>query len=629
MNPRGNFLWLCSFILLIFWNRCGIEASTLIGNFHFQAPAGIAFIKDDAAAFMLDPGWHPNPGMAAPDDSIHKNSFHGMQIDWGRTGDSVVGKLSSENSNEVTFKLSSGWPGFVSTFTPGTDGIIGKAVTANQQTIIWNLKLSSPPVFMNETQFTVQVSTDHPIYFAAGFGKLKSFDTIDETLNRATQAYEMRRPKAEGTIGDFLGAIADNLNNSRLYSNDNDMLAISVSRFWTRGINNNPYFCWDSFFSGLLACLDNPQMGRQTVRAILSCQTEDGLVPNFGHWVKGPGYGSGTLRVSADRSQPPVGALCVWKMHQLQPDLDFLREVYPKLVKWHEWWMVTRNARHDGLLEWGANDGQMVHARYETGWDDTPQFTGATMVGHTMNAYAVDLNSLWSMDAHFLSLIAKAIGKNDDAKKFAQQAKEMNQRINDHLWNEQLGIYCSRMWDGADGKPGAFLTRLTPMNFYPLICGAADANRAKHVLAIMTNTNQFWGEWILPTVSRADPFFKQQNYWRGKVWGPVNYLVFQGVKRYAPPEIQSAYAEKSVKLFMQNWLEKGVCSENYFSATGQPGSDPHYTWGALLCLIAFESVVDLHDDGSEHQGFGFNEDVKMFNIPWGGKLHTVEFKSGK
>ena len=461
-------------------------------------------------------------------------------------------------------------------------------------------------------------------YLVAGFGELPSFEGIDNLLGEAQSAYEKRRPKAQGPSGDILAAIANNMNNSRLYGSDNKMVAISVSRtFGVNSPNGFPYFCWDSFLSALLSSLDNPEMGRQTVRAILSGQTSEGLVPNFCHW---------NGESSRDRSQPPVGAMCVWKMNQRWPDVDFLREVYPNLALWHAWWMKARNAKNDGLLEWGSGTGTLESAQDETGWDDTPHFEGVTgvrMVGDTMNAYAVDLCSLWAMDAHYLELIANAIEKPEDAKRYQQEENGMNDRINATLWNEKLGIYCSRFWDKDDGTPGDFLTRLTPANFYPLISGAPDASRAQRVLAVMTDPTQFWGEWILPTVSRRDPSFLGQDYWRGTIWGPTNYLVFQGVKRYATPEVVASFAQKSVHLFMDNWLANGYCGENFLSIDGSVGGNRNYTWGALMCLIGIEAIVDIDDNGAPQMGPGYNEPVELVNLPMGGKVHRVSLGFGK
>lgn len=612
-----------------------IASSIRIGNFYYRAPNGIAFIWKDAAAFVIDPGGSHNAGTVAPDDSFHKVIFSPatatpklprVEFQWSRMGDVVVGRLVSADAGEMSFSLRENWPGFSSQFSGEADGVKGIATLTSGKTVTWRLKAQPELKSADANQFTVALrGMAKPTYLVAGFGDLPSFDGIDSALAAAERRYEERRPHAKGPSGDILAAISDNLNNSRIYSSDNKMVAISVSRtFGADSPNACPYFCWDSFFSGLLASLDAPEMGRQTVRAILSYQSADGLVPNFAHW--------NDEGISKDRSQPPVGSMCVWKMHQYWPDANFLREVYPKFALWHNWWLQARNARQDGLLQWGSSTGEMEAAQDETGWDDTPQFEGVPgvkMVGHTMNAYAVDLCSLWAMDAHYLALIADAIGRPEDAKRHRQEVADMNRRMNERLWNEELGIYCSRFWNQADGTPGDFLTRLTPANFYPLICGAADADRAQKVLAIMADPTQFWGEWILPTVSRRDPLFLQQDYWHGTIWGPVNYLVYQGVKRYASPELRAAFAQKSVHLFMDNWLADGYCGENFLSTDGSVLGNHNYTWGALMCLIGVESIIDIGDDGTPTTGPGYNEPVELSNLPIAGKPHRVSLRFGK
>src|SRR6202050_4521423 len=387
-------------------------------------------------------------------------------------------------------------------------------------------------------------------------------------------------------------------------------------------------------------------------------------------------------------------------MHQRYPDdLDFLKEVYPKLVRWHDWWPKYRNAKGDGLLEWGSTNGQYQDAQYETGWDDNLHYQGVVMKGTTMDCYSVDLSAMWAMDAHYLALLADALGQAEDAARFRKDEADMNQRINDKLWNDDLNTYCSRYWNdvesyapvdpsaygpgfdgeyfsdenlqtsagtkhdnkldfnwnekpplpgmpsgdhwsarwkgtftapangnyrftiasddgsrvivdgktviddwgvhGADEKTGdvsltqgqavpvvieyyqhdggselhfsvnqatpthgAFLTRLTPMNFYPLSSGAPDAARAKRVLSVLTDPAKFWGQYLLPTLAYDDPNWHDQEYWKGYIWGPTNYITWVGIKEYASPDQIGEFADRSVQLFMREWLRDGSCSEN-------------------------------------------------------------------
>lgn len=618
-----------------------------IGNFYYSAPNGIAFIKANAAAFVINPDLGVNrhkavlfdekgegfaqahlandynAGIVAPDDSYHRIVFELgnneiIEFEWAKVGNAVVGRMIAGTPQELTFDLSKNWPGFKSRYIQTEDGIKGIAQTANE-IVEWQMKANSAPTAFDGESVTFKIGDGFaPTRFVAGFDTLPNLNEVDEILSKAYKDYEAHRPKAIAPSGDIIGAMTNNLNNTRLYSNIDSLIFIPVSRsFGVTHANQGPIFCWDSFFNGLMATYDNPEMARATFRAVLSDALPNGMVRGVKHWSMGPSTGN---------SQPPVGSMCIWRAHLLRPDVDFLREAYPVLKAWNAWWMKYRNARKDGLLQWGSEDGSFVNAMYETGYDDTPHFQGiegVKMEGTTMNVYAVDLCALWAMDAHYLSLIADAIGEKEAAEQHRKDAEAMNQRINEKLWNEELGIYCSRFFDNVDGTPGAFLTKLAPLNFYPLFSGAASKEQAKRVLQILTDPEQFWGEWIVPTISRKEPEYCKQRYWSGNIWGPSTYLTWLGVKRYASEKLKSEFAQKCVHLFMNNWLGAGYCGENFFALNGRVCSNPNYTWGALLCLIGIESVVDLADDGTLFKGMGYNEPVRMENIILHGKPHTI------
>jgi hypothetical protein len=734
--------------------------SVLIGNFLRDAPCGISWIINDSAAFVLDTGGPYVAGTAAPDNSYHAYRFNqngaNIVFEWGRVGDNVIGRLSSDKAVDLNLTLSSGWPGWNSTFINTSDGATGVAQATGGE-VEWKLQTSPVPKSTSASTLTISITPDVPVHFAAGLGVLPDFAMIDDKLKTAHEKYDATRPQASGDWGDFIGAIEDNMNNSRLYANDNHMLAHSVSRTWASTPNGSPYFCWDSFFTANLAALDDPAVARDTVRAILSCQSPEGLVPNFGHW---------NGDASMDRSQPPVGSLCVWKMHQRYPnDMNFLNEVYPKLVLWHDWWPKYRDAKVDGLLEWGSSNGDFQDAQYETGWDDNMHYAGANMSGATMNCYSIDLSSMWSMDTHYLALMADSLGYTNDARRFRKEETAMNQRINDHLWNTNLNCYCSRYWDDAESfvpvdpialgsgfdaeyfshenlensagyhhddkidfnwndKPpldgmssgdhwsarwkgaftapttgsyrfsasaddgvrvyvnsnlviddwsthavrektadvsltqgqavpvlveyyqhdggselhftisqevpthGAFLTRLTPMNFYPFSAGVPDADRARRMLGVLTDPSKFWGKYLLPTLAYDDPDYYLQEYWRGDVWGPPNYITWVGIKKYASPEQIAEFADRNVGFFMRNWLSQGVCSENYLSTDGEHNHDPHYTWGALLNLIGLESIVDIDDSGQIVLNGNQTKTIWLTHIPLLGRIYDVKTSPG-
>ncbi len=40
----------------------------------------------------------------------------------------------------------------------------------------------------------------------------------------------------------------------------------------------------------------------------------------------------------AEVTKPPIMAWAALKLHEIDPDLDFLQEIYVPLVRWNAWW---------------------------------------------------------------------------------------------------------------------------------------------------------------------------------------------------------------------------------------------------------------------------------------------------
>ena len=479
----------------------------LVGNICATSPMGMAVVYENSAAFVIEPQWseqpeddaHVSPGINAPDASYLERTFThegaAVTVRWGRSGEkAIMAEIVTDSPTTLVLFVKQGWTSFPGVWKATENGVDGLLADRRGGYVSVSVHTSPAPKEVmgdhnGDAGITLELAPDAPVYLAAGVGDLPAFAGIGSALDKAAAAYEDGRFKSEGDWGGFAQGIADSMNYARTYSSFDNHRAHIVGRGWWiyKHANHNPdfgpYFGWDQFFNGHLACFEDPEGARETIRAHLAYQLPEGYIANCSHWDL-PQRGSRVF-VTADRSQPPVGAMCIWKMHERWPDTDFLAEVYPDLVRWSTWWHDARDGNGNGLLEWGDGLGDYSLARLETGWDDTPHFDGVDMDGTQMTADAVDLNALWSLDVMYLAKIAAALGKDDQARKHREDHLAMNDLINKHLWNEELGIYCSRNWkDTPDAKP-SFLTRLTPANFYPLACGAADKDRAARMLEEM------------------------------------------------------------------------------------------------------------------------------------------------
>ena len=114
----------------------------------------------------------------------------------------------------------------------------------------------------------------------------------------------------------------------------------------------------------------------------------------------------------------------------------------------------------------------------------------------------------------------------------------------------------------------------------------------------LTNASEFAvngdTEHGMPSISRSSSAFRDNNYWRGRCWGPMNMLVYLGLQKYEHlPAVQTVMrdlARQSEATFLVEWVANHRVMENYNSETGE-GCDvnnaiPMYHWGALNALVA-------------------------------------------
>jgi len=241
-----------------------------------------------------------------------------------------------------------------------------------------------------------------------------------------------------------------------------------------------------------------------------------------------------------------------------------------------------------------------------------------------MNLDDVGLNSLYALDAECLSKIAAILGKDDDAKTFTAEYERQKQLVRDKLWNEQGGIYENRFWSGEFSK------RLSPTNFYPLFAGIATPQQAKRMVdEHLLNPKEFWGTYTTPTIARNDPAFSDQFYWRDDIWGPTNYMVYEGVTRYGFDKVALEYAQKSYDLFMDSWKSAQQDNEQYHAWGGNGGGNSHYTWGTLLPLVALEQYADENPwDGLRFGALNPASDGEFRGVTWRwprrSKAHSAE-----
>jgi neutral trehalase len=210
---------------------------------------------------------------------------------------------------------------------------------------------------------------------------------------------------------------------------------------------------------------------------------------------------------------------------------------------------------------------------------------------HRLEIADVGLMSEYVADCEALAQIAAVLDKPVEERELRERAKFYLASLAT-LWDEKAGMFLNK-----DLHTELLSPRTSPTNFYPLLARSATLQQAKRMVREhLLNPQEFWGEWVIPSTPRNDPAFKDQEYWRGRIWGPMNYLVYLGLTNYDEPEARAELAKKSLELFRGEWDAKRHVHENYNAITGSGddvmSSDRFYHWGALLALIEYLEAND-------------------------------------
>ena len=589
-----------------------------------NAPDGLyARVKFDLGLSVLPPDQKKEtPILFKPSPKSDTLTF-----EWSRQDEhTVIGRLTSPEYVKIHLVQYPPWD-FKSRYRVLPDGQVqGESQGLKAAySVLWTHRRgeAATPSEGENLAFVFPQDDDNTIYFVAGVGedpdtlkkhiyRYKNTKAIDSILDEEQDRYLKKRVKIRGLYEGIPESITNNAFWTVLYQPGYHRLYTPAGRKW---IFNRPdgspdlwqIFEWDSFLNALELAVESPRYAAEAVKAVLETQYPNGNIPNWRSHLGG----------TPDRSQPPIGAYVVLKLFQRSGDMDLLNSSYPYLKRWHSYWkekkpggQARRDGNGDGLLEWGSdrdlvpdivppwevNASPEQRAKWESGQDDLPNWDDVFCGNDsgTLALNCLDLNCLYALDATCLAQMADILNKREDALALQDEYEKMKELVNSQLWNQREGFYFDRTWDGR------FSTKKAASSFYPLLARIPDEQRARAMVnRHLLNPKEFWGDYVIPTISRDDPAFNDprnpaRQYWRGTIWPPTNYLVYQGLKAYGFDAVASEFAKKSSTLFMRAWTNFQLCPENFHPLTGEAAGERYQSWGPLFALIALEEYVDFN-----------------------------------
>lgn len=430
-------------------------------------------------------------------------------------------------------------------------------------------------------RFNAQMHPD--IVIAAAFGTDREAAARNATSLLPSARHEVAGLRARADAdADASRAVRDVISWNTVWDTRNHRATTVLTRNWL-GRKFSGWGVWldDMLFHGMLAALVSDwETARANIDAALEYLCPDGNLPCLRtatqEWV--------------DRSQSPIAAFVVWRIYTLSGDRTLLAQHYPTLLRAHRWWIETRDPNHDGLIAFGSTAtgaGAFVHTKQaamdESLMDNAPIFDDATFdeTSHCLTMAEPGLTSLVSLDAQFLARIARVLGDAAAAAELETEAARLNEAVRERLWDEARGTFAGRHWDGR------FVEALSPTCLYPLLAGAATAAQVARIIETqLLDPAVFWGARVLPSSPHAHPASVDNVYWRGRIWPPHLFLVWEGLRRQNRLDLARDLADRAWAMFRSGWDTRRQCRENFHrsDAAGDdsPDSDPFYTWGALI-----------------------------------------------
>tara|TARA_R110000787_G_scaffold129264_2_gene241081 strand:- start:6403 stop:8418 length:2016 start_codon:yes stop_codon:yes gene_type:complete len=342
----------------------------------------------------------------------------------------------------------------------------------------------------------------------------------------------------------------------------------------------NGFWSWDSWKHAVGLSYYNTDLAKKQIKLMFEFQDENGFVNDCvfrDTLVEKHNYRD---------TKPPLSAWAVVNIFEKDTDLEFIKLMYPKLKKYHEWWYLNRDHDQDGLCEYGSTDGSLIAAKWESGMDNAIRFDNSKILQNADGAYSldqesVDLNAYLYAEKLYLSALASALHKTEDVNFFEKEAKDLKKRIQSQFYDSRDGWFYDTNLEG-----NKFIKGEGSEGWTAIWANAASQDQAEAVKNNMMNPEKFYTKVPFQTMSADhEKFNPLKGYWRGPNWLDQAYFGVKGLRNYGFNE-DADKATIQILEGAEGVLGKGKSiRENYHPITGEGLNAQNFSWSAAHIIM--------------------------------------------
>ena len=372
---------------------------------------------------------------------------------------------------------------------------------------------------------------------------------------------------------------------------------------------------WDSAFAAWgFATFDLPRAWDE-LDTLMASQWGSGMVPHIIFHQPDPGYfpgpdvwQTGQSPATSGISQPPVAATMARLIYDMDPKAGEarMRQLFPKLVKWHRWWAEVRcthgpaaivhpwESGRDNCPDWDIGmagvDGSGVgpYTRRDTGHvnpemrptkEDYDRYIAMVEFGRSVgwdDAKIVNDGPFLMADpgitfillrAHEdLAAIGRALG--EDVTEIEAWATTLRSAL-PLIWNDALGAF-----DARNLRNQEFAGILGSGAFLAYLAGAGNPQLDAQLM-------RAWDA-VAYGIPSADPegaIFDPRKYWRGPTWPVVNSLLAIGLRDSGRDDLAERLRQETEAL-----IRKHGFYEYFDPLDATPCGGADFTWTAAIWL---------------------------------------------
>ena len=313
------------------------------------------------------------------------------------------------------------------------------------------------------------------------------------------------------------------------------------------------------------------------------------------------------LRSHPKSYAPPVLAWAELDLYDLYGDLARLRAVYPVLQRFHDSFHTLFRAPDGLFFSDPLGCGMDNLPRWPRGWagdqtgqpftvdDIHPSVPGredivrerARICSWNRQGRWIDASAQAAFDALCMQRMARLLGDEPAAARYASEHQKLKNLINERCWSEADAFY----FDLAEGQQ---IRRLHIGAWWTLIAEVCPPERLERFTAHLTDPRTFGVVTPVPSLSADDPDFRATgDYWLGSSWAPTTYMVLRGLKANGLDGLARQLGSDFLATVVAVLEETGTLWENYAPSSRAQGriAQPDFVGWTGLATVAIPREI--------------------------------------